>query len=79
MLFLIVILELEFDIEIISNNFDLMFLVIYVGDCIVNFGIFVCGVEDGEKVIDFDKWLIVYDDVIKVLKFNIIFLDNGKV
>ena len=74
-----VISESEPDTETISNNFDLMPLAIYVGDRTVNPGTFVRGAEDGEKAIDFDKWLIAYDDVIKALKFNTTPLDNGKV
>ena len=74
-----VISESEPDTETISNNFDLMPLAIYVGDRTVNPGTFVRGAEDGEKAIDFDKWLIAYDDVIKALKFNATPLENGKV
>jgi hypothetical protein len=36
------------------------------------------GLEDGSQAIDFDQWLISFNDFIKALKFTVKTLDDGQ-
>jgi len=50
---------------------------INLGDRNVNPSSSVKGLEDGEKAINFEQWLIPFDDVISALDYNVNTLDDG--
>jgi hypothetical protein len=62
-----------------AEKFVLIPVGLNLGDKNVLPSSFVRGYEDGSQAVDFDNWLIPFDDVVKALKFKVTTLDSGEI
>ncbi|MEO0841424.1 MAG: carboxypeptidase regulatory-like domain-containing protein [Cyanobacteria bacterium J06643_5] len=65
-------------INIANRNFTTFPVGLNIGKRNIKAGVLVRGYEDGSQAVDFQNWLLPYDDVVQVLKLNVTTLPDGQ-
>ena len=69
---------LDTSVNVASTNFTTFPVGFSIGKRNVKAGVLVRGNENGSRAVDFQNWLLPYDDVIQVLKLNVTTLPDGQ-